>query len=226
MIPRHGRLGAGAIVGGGASDGARDRDAADEGNEKIGESLRDQFGVGIVPVPDHRIGDHGGQQAFERGQQGDRQRGGQQRQDEVGAKTRQINGRQAAKECRRICCRSSRRADERGPQRQCRQQRDDGTGHAWEEASAPGESGPGSRSPSRSGRLGAEVHAGQRAHTRKKFARYSRQLEAEEIFYLGRSDQQGNAVGKADDDWPGDELDRVAESVRIPGIAGSHRPSW
>ena len=49
-------------------------------------------------------------------------------------------------------------------------------------------------------------------HAREKLARWVTDAQAEEVFDLGGGDQQGDAVGEAEDDGPRDELDRLAEA--------------
>ena len=49
-------------------------------------------------------------------------------------------------------------------------------------------------------------------HAREKLARWVADAETEEVLDLGGGDQQGDAVGEAQDDRPRDELDRLAEA--------------
>ena len=72
---------AGADVGGGTSDGARGRNAAEERRANVGDSLRDQLHVGVVVIAAHAVGDHGGEQAFNGGEQRDREGGREQGQN-------------------------------------------------------------------------------------------------------------------------------------------------
>ena len=62
--------GAGADVGGGSGDGSGGGDSAEEGRDDVGDSLRDEFDVGVVAVAGHAVGDYGGEHALKRGEQG------------------------------------------------------------------------------------------------------------------------------------------------------------
>ena len=110
----HRRSGPGADVGRGAGDGAGGRDAAEQRRDHVGHALGDQFHVGLVLVAAHVVGHHRRQQALDGRQHGDRDGRRQQRHDQVGAELRHGEPRQARSECRRTCCRWSRRAG-RGP---------------------------------------------------------------------------------------------------------------
>ena len=64
-----GREGAGADVGRGAGDGAGGGDASEERRGDVGDALRYKFHVGVVAVAAHAVGDDGGEQAFDGGEQ-------------------------------------------------------------------------------------------------------------------------------------------------------------
>ena len=68
------------------------------GDDEVGDALRQQFGVRVVPVAGHRVGHDRRQQALDGRQQRDRQRRRQQRQDQVGAELRDGDRRQAARD--------------------------------------------------------------------------------------------------------------------------------
>ena len=116
----HRSLGAGANVGGRAGDGAGHGNAAEQGARDVGDALRHQFRVGVVAVAAHRVGDHGREQAFERGQNRHRQRGRQQRQDQVGAKLRNVDGRQGAADAAEFAADGFDRQVEEGGDQGCR----------------------------------------------------------------------------------------------------------
>ena len=66
---------------------------------------------------------------------------------------------------------------------------------------------------------------GERSHTREEFAGIFLHREAEEIFDLGRGDQQGDAVGEADDDGARDEAHggtQAGEAEEEQNHAGHH----
>src|SRR6201999_133456 len=65
--------GAVANVGGGARYRSRRGKAAKQRVDDIGDALSDQLLVGIVLGATHAVGDHGGQQRFDRSEQGDRE---------------------------------------------------------------------------------------------------------------------------------------------------------
>ncbi len=67
------RLGAGTDIGGGAGDGAGNRNAAEYDRSDIGDPLADQFAVGAVAAAAHAVGDDGAQQQLDGRQQGDRE---------------------------------------------------------------------------------------------------------------------------------------------------------
>ena len=60
-----------ANVRGGPRDGARSRDAADKRTKDIRDALPDQFLVGIMTCVGHAVGDHRGEQRFNRAESGD-----------------------------------------------------------------------------------------------------------------------------------------------------------
>ena len=49
-------------------------------------------------------------------------------------------------------------------------------------------------------------------HAREELARWVADAQTEEVLDLGGGNQQGDAVGEAQDDRPRDELDRLAEA--------------
>ena len=71
---------AGTDISRGPRNGSRGGDAAKERGCQIGDALRDQLHIGIMPVAGHAVGHDGRQQAFHRRQQRDRQGGRKQRQ--------------------------------------------------------------------------------------------------------------------------------------------------
>ena len=88
---------AGANVGGGAGDGAGGRNAAEERRDDVGDALRDQFDVGVVAVAGHAVGNDGGEHAFKRGQQRHGKGRRNQRQNVLGVKVGNGEGRKAAR---------------------------------------------------------------------------------------------------------------------------------
>ena len=72
---------AGADVGGGAGDGAGGGDASEERGGDVGDALRDELHVGVVVIAAHAVGDDGGEEAFDGGEQGDGEGGGKQREN-------------------------------------------------------------------------------------------------------------------------------------------------
>ena len=68
----HRRAGAALHVGGGAGNRAGCGNAAKKRADDIGQALRDEFLVGVVPVVYHAVGDHGAEEGLDGGQQRDR----------------------------------------------------------------------------------------------------------------------------------------------------------
>ena len=68
---RHRRARAALHIRGRARDGAGGRDAAEERADDVGDALRHEFLVGIVPVVNHAVGHHRAEQRFDRRQQRD-----------------------------------------------------------------------------------------------------------------------------------------------------------
>ena len=64
---------AGADVRRGASDGSGGGDASEERRGDVGYSLGYEFHVGVVAIAAHTIGYDGGEEAFDRGEKGDRE---------------------------------------------------------------------------------------------------------------------------------------------------------
>ena len=105
------RARAGADVGRGAGDGAGGGNAAEERRGDVGDSLRDQFDVGVVTVAGHAVGDDRGEHAFKRGQQRHGEGRGNQRQNVLGVKVGNGEGRESARNAAESACRWFRRAD-------------------------------------------------------------------------------------------------------------------
>ena len=76
------RSGARADVRGGAGDGAGGRQPAEDRRHDVGDALRDELDVRVVPVAAHAIGDDGRHQRLDGAEHGDRQRRAQQRRNE------------------------------------------------------------------------------------------------------------------------------------------------
>ena len=205
---------AGADVGGGAGDGAGGGDAAEERRDDVGDALGDEFDVGVVAVAAHAVGDDGGEQAFDGGEQGDGEGGGQEREDVLGVEVGKCEMREAAGECRRSGCRWSRRAGGKAATATvASEERDDGAGNAPGEARQEQDDGErgcgdGDGLPADGGGV---VRRARCMRARNSLGTGGR-AEAEEVFDLGGGDQQGDAVGEADDDGTGDELDGGAEA--------------
>ena len=64
--PRDRRAAAAADVGRGAGDGSRGGDAAEERADEICDALAHEFLIGIVARLDHPVGDHRGEEGFDR----------------------------------------------------------------------------------------------------------------------------------------------------------------
>ncbi|MCY1377035.1 hypothetical protein D9M69_645770 [compost metagenome] len=62
--------GAIADIGGGTGDGACGGEAAEQGCRQIGDTLADQFLIGVVLGPGHTIRHHRGEQRFDGAQHG------------------------------------------------------------------------------------------------------------------------------------------------------------
>ena len=96
--PRHRGPAARAHVRGRARDRAGRRQTADDRRHDVGDALREELHVGVVPVTAHPVGDDRRQQRLDGTQHRDRQRRRQQRQDQVGTKARNVNVRQAGRD--------------------------------------------------------------------------------------------------------------------------------
>ena len=72
-----------ADVRGGARERAGRRQAAKQRRDDVGDALREQLGVGVVPIAAHAIGDHGRQQRLDRAEHRHRHRRRQQRQHQA-----------------------------------------------------------------------------------------------------------------------------------------------
>ena len=70
----NGRMGAAADVGHRPRNRARHRNAAEQRRGEVGNALRHQFLVGVVPVVCHAIGHPGAQQGFDGPQEGNGKR--------------------------------------------------------------------------------------------------------------------------------------------------------
>jgi len=92
--------------------------------------LGHQFGVGVVAIAAHRIRHHRRKQAFERGQYCHRKRRRQQRQDQIRAKLRNMDGRQRAADAAEFTANGFDWQLKHASRHGCRQQRDNRAGHS------------------------------------------------------------------------------------------------
>ena len=182
------------------------------GETDVGDSLADQFDVGIVAVVAHAVGDHGRHQRLDRSQHGHGEGRSEQAVDQAGVPLRDREMRQAAGNS------AEARAD--GFHRQLEQERghgraqhgDDRAGNAIGDDAAEQHRG---HSPGRQQRGRQRKCVGRRTkrlHAQPEFAGNLVQMQAEEIFDLGAGNQHGDAVGKADDHRPRNKLHRGAHA--------------
>ena len=191
------------------------------GDDQVGDALRQQLGVRVVPVAGHRVGDDRREQALDGGQERDRERRRQQRQDQVGAELRNRDRRQAAGDPAELRSDRLDRQLEHGDRRRARDQRHDRSGHARDPLRHQQDERRASRSraPTASGSIEGSASAIAR-HAREELARVPGQLQPEEVLDLRRRDEQRDAVREPEDDRPRDELHRLAEAGDAPGTAG------
>ena len=213
MMPATGVCAPGADVGRGARDGAGRRQPAEQRRGDVGDALRDQLDVRVVPVAAHPVGDHRRHQRLDRAEHRDRE--GRRRaapRISVGPERRDLRRAAGPPGCRRSACRWSRPAaaaartaavptHEREDRRRAR-----AATHA--------------RSPAmiaQRRRRASAVAAGDHvpAVRRERVACRGRNspghrvdLQAEEVLDLRAGDQHRDAVGEADDDRARDELHR------------------
>ena len=102
-------------VGRGARDRAGGRDAAEERRRDVGDALRDELDVGLVAAADHAVGDDGGEQRLDGGEQGDRDRRREELPQRLAADRRALAATGNPTETPRTAIRSSRRAGPRRP---------------------------------------------------------------------------------------------------------------
>ena len=196
------RARAGADVGGGAGDGAGGGNSAEERRGDVGDSLRDKFDVGIVAVAGHAVGDDGGEHAFKRGKQRNRECRWDQRQDVLGVESREWRRAEGRGEFRRSGCRWFRPADETDAETTV--QTSSATMDAGMRLVNRGRmSMMASVADAERERLPVEAWrnvADQQLHARQEFAGNGADAEAEEVLDLRRCDENGDAVGESDDD--------------------------
>ena len=108
-------------IGGGASNGARRGQSAEQSRGAIGHTLRDQFAIGTMPAAGHAVGHHRREQRFHTGQKGDRERSRQQLAGTFKRNAREIEHRQR----RRNTTESRANSRHRQVQRHCRQRTTD-----------------------------------------------------------------------------------------------------
>ena len=90
----------------GAGDRAGRREAAEQRRDDVGDALPDQLLIGVVARARHAVGDDGRQQRLDRAEHRDGERRPDQLDHPRGGDLRQLQRRQAARECRRRPCRS------------------------------------------------------------------------------------------------------------------------
>ena len=110
--PRDRGLGAGADIRRRARDGAGRGYAAEHRRDDIRHALCHQLHIGFVVISAHAVSNDGRQQAFDGGEQCDRERRRKQRQDVGGVETRELQMAESPAEYRRTLFRSFRSADE------------------------------------------------------------------------------------------------------------------
>ena len=203
---------AGADVGSGAGDRAGGGDSTEERRGDVGDALRDQLDVGVVAVAGHAVRDDGGEQAFDRAKHSHGEGCGEEGEDVLRAEVGQGEVRQAAGNSTEAGPDGFDVEMEQGGGGCAGKDREDGAGYASIDARPDEDDGEGRGGDGDGGPLdGADVF-GQHLHAGQEAAGDGRSPEAEEVFDLGRGDQQGDAVGEADDDRARDELDGGAEA--------------
>ena len=91
------------------------------------------------------------------------------------------------------------------------QQRHDRSGDAIRNAAAQENNQNGEQRQHRRGGRKSVKASGQRPQPHRKYIRHFRQLQTEKIFHLRAGNQNGDAVGEADHDRPGNKFDRRAQ---------------
>ncbi len=91
------RARAGTDIGCGAGDGAGGGNAAEERRGDVGDSLGNEFDIGVVAIAGHAVGDDGGEHAFQRGKHRDGKCRRNQWQDVLGVEVGNGEGRESAR---------------------------------------------------------------------------------------------------------------------------------
>ena len=210
---RHRRLCSGADVGRRPRDGAGRRQPAEQRRRHVGDPLRHQLHVRIVPVAAHPVGDNRRHQRLERAEHRHRQRRTEQDADEIGPEPRDGQcgppRRNAAEAGADRLDRQLKEGDHRRPGKQ---------GHDvarhFRHESAPDDQCDQARCPQRrcGARIGVEV-ARDGDHARPEVARHVG-AKPEKVFDLRARNQHADAVGKSNHDRSRNELHRGAHSGR------------
>jgi hypothetical protein len=215
----HGRLRARADVGRRARDRARRGQSAHERRQHVGDALRGQLDVGIVPVARHAIGDRGGHERFDRSQHGHREHRWQQRHDQVEPEGRDVKCRQARGDAAEARADGLHVEAEPAHGQRAEHERQDRARNAFHVAlheqhqheRAHAERG-GHRRP-RAERVADLDHA------RQEHAGRLLDVQSEQVADLRAGDEQRDAVREPDHDRPRQEAHRGAQ----PGEAHHHK---
>jgi hypothetical protein len=157
----------------------------------------------IAPVRHHRR-----EQRLDRAEHRDRQRGREQRQDEIGPEPRHLDvgqtGRNTAKADADRLDRKTCGGDNGGADNECH----DVARDSWYEP-VPHDDQRQHPCRDQRGRQRCRIAVhGELGHPRHEFSRHrANQCDAEEVFDLRAGDDQRDTVGEADDDRPGNETD-------------------
>jgi hypothetical protein len=206
------RARAGADVGCGAGDGAGGGDASEERRDNIGDALGDELDVRVVTVAGHAVGDDGGEHTFKRRQHCHGKSNGDQGLNVFGVEAGQCEGRQAARNAAEFAANGlDWKMEEEGD---CRASQDgnDGGGNSASEARKQHEYGERTKAKSQCVGIEAGKVGSQQLHARKELAGNGGGAQAEEVLDLGGGDQDGDAVGEADDHHVGDEAHRSTQT--------------
>ena len=173
---------------------------------------RDEFNVGIVPVIAHAVGDDGRHQRLDCAKHGHGEGGAEQTVNQVGAKMWNLQMWQAAGDAAETRADGFygqfKEVDDSGSH----QQRDDGSGNARRKTAADDQHEHGD--DGERGRLIGEcVEVGdQRFHAQPEHAGDFFEMNSKEVFDLCAGDEDGDAIGKSDDNRSRNELDGSAEA--------------